>query len=147
MSDTDTEFARWLRQKAADAGFPIDVRGSISRLAKAAGTDVGQTSRALHGKAVPAPDTLRLLSHALQVPIIEMYVQAGIIRAEDIGLALRPADTEDLSKYPAPSPDLSEALKARGREIGVPPEALHLYVRLVERTARAIADELKPQDS
>jgi transcriptional regulator with XRE-family HTH domain len=143
MSDTDTEFAKWLRQKAAEAGFPIDVRGSISRLAQVAGTDVGQTSRALHGKAVPAPDTLRLLARALNVHVIEMYIQAGVLRGEDVNLAIRPATPDDFGKYQAPGPDLREALKARGRAIGVPPEVLHLYVRVVERTAQAIADELK----
>jgi transcriptional regulator with XRE-family HTH domain len=146
MSDTDTPFARWLRQKAAEAGYPKEVRGSVSRLAKAAGIDVGQTSRALEGKAVPNPDSLRQLARAVHVSVIEMFIEAGVIRPEDINEAFTPDGDADQSMYSAPSFDRAsteDSRKARGRRLGVPEKGLDLYVRLVERIERGVADELK----
>lgn len=70
MGDDLTEFAKWLREAAAHAGYAG--RGSTAELARAADLDPGQMSRFLNGKAVPSSANLPSLADALHVSIDEM---------------------------------------------------------------------------
>ena len=133
--DQLTTFAAWLRKLAKQAGFDPDSRGGIANLAKASGTDRGQTSRAMRGEVRPSIDSLRAWTSVFRdrrvdVEFADMLVRSGTLRPEDL------PDPDE-----APPPPTSEMdLYAVARNLGVPPEQADLFVRSVEAVAKTFAD-------
>jgi transcriptional regulator with XRE-family HTH domain len=103
VSDVQNDFTAWLHRQAAAAGYDPDVRGTVSKLAEAAGLDIGSTSRALRGRVAPNPETLRSLAKPLKVTVIEMYLRAGLLRTEDIAEVISPDPDAERGQYVAPS--------------------------------------------
>lgn len=134
--DQLTTFALWLRSLAAKAGYDPDSRGGIAALARAAGTDRGQTSRALRGETRPGIDNLRAWTKTLNeagvnVTLRDMLINSGTLLAEDLP---QPGET--------PPPPISQMdLYEVARQFGVPEDKLHLFVRSVESVAEAFASE------
>ncbi|WP_157876096.1 helix-turn-helix domain-containing protein [Peterkaempfera griseoplana] len=130
------EFASWLRELAAAAGYDTQARGGTSALAKAAGVDRGQLSRALSGAVQPSIDTQRGLVRALnaggvKVDMPEMLVRSQTVKPEDLPTpqdSIPPA-VEDIDLY------------ALARAFDIPPERAHLFVRSVESQAKVFADD------
>lgn len=133
--DQLTTFAAWLRDLAKQAGYDPDSRGGIASLAKASGTDRGQTSRAMRGEVRPSIDSLRAWTRAFQdrmvaVEFTDMLVKSGTLRPEDLP---EPDETP-------PPPTRGMDLYAVARMYGVPPERAELFVRSVEAVASTFAD-------
>jgi transcriptional regulator with XRE-family HTH domain len=127
MDTSPAEYGKWLSARAADAGFDPKVRGSLSALADAAGTDPGQTSRALTGKTIPSIETQRALAAPLGLSLTEMLVRSGMLKPDDL-----PVGTIVINETTA---DLS----AIADELGVPAAQRTLFQRLVESVAEQLA--------
>ncbi|MGW2371778.1 helix-turn-helix domain-containing protein [Kitasatospora sp. NPDC001683] len=125
------EFADWLREQAAAAGYDPATRGGISELARAAGTDRGQTGRAFRGEVRPSIDSQRAWARVLDVPLHEMLVRSGTLQADDIPTDVTPPKAADLDLYEA------------ARRYGIPEERRHLFVASVEAVAKSFAEEPK----
>jgi transcriptional regulator with XRE-family HTH domain len=95
MTTELSDFAVWLRDVAARAGYDPEKHGSTAKLARASGIDVGQISRFLNGKGVPSSPNLAALADALKVEVDEMARRiAGMeIRSSDV----RVTDATNLS--------------------------------------------------
>jgi hypothetical protein len=137
--DQLTTFATWLRDLAAQAGYDPDTRGGIAALARAAGTDRGQTSRALRGEARPKVDYLRAYTQAfnragVNVTLREMLIRSGTLLEDDLP---RPGET------PPPPVSQLDLYRIAREQFGIPEDKLHLFVRSVESVANAFADEPK----
>ncbi|MEV7770457.1 hypothetical protein [Kitasatospora sp. NPDC086791] len=130
MDDQLQEFADWLRTKAAAAGYDIETRGGLSALAKAAGTDRGQTGRAFRGEVRPSIDSQRAWARVLGIPLHEMLVRSGTLQADDIPDA-QVASPADLDLYDV------------ARKFGIPEERRHLFVETVESMANTFAETPK----
>lgn len=136
--DQLAEFADWLRERAAKAGYDPDSRGGIAALAKAAGTDRGQTGRALRGEVRPSIESQRAWTDALRkkgvdVSLREMLIRSGTLRADDL-----PQEGEA-----APPPAAQLDLFAVANAFGVPEGRAPLFVAAVEAVAKTFADEPK----
>jgi len=130
------EFADWFRELAARAGYDPNSRGGGAALARDAGTDRGQTSRALRGEVRPQIANLRAWTKlfnaaGVRVTLREMLVRSGTVEADDL-----PAPGEE---PPAPPLDLQEV----ARSFGIPADRIPLFVSSVEAVAKTFADEAK----
>lgn len=134
-----SEFVTWLREKATAAGYNPDVRGSLSALAEAAGTDVGMTSRALRGMSAPMPSTLRSIAKAINVPVLEMFVRAEILRPEDVAELFVEQPDADRSMY-ATSPEQPPSWEQLGAHLKVPDAAFDQWLKVVKAVTGAFQD-------
>jgi transcriptional regulator with XRE-family HTH domain len=154
MSGDSTAFAAWLRERAKLAGYDLDERGMTSRLAEASGIDSGQMSRAVRGLAVPAIEGQRGLARALNIPVLDVLIASGYLRAEDITEALRAwqvaAEGQDFSQYTAgddPPADRTAALEQEpdlwglSKVLGVPTHERETFVAVVETTMAALREQ------
>jgi hypothetical protein len=134
MDDT-TDFTQWLRTIVTKAGFDLGAGGGRA-FAAAAGTDPGQTSRALAGKTKrPSVEYLSAWTRALnargsQVTMRDMLVRSGWVAPDQL-----PA-----GDVAAPSVDELD-LEAVARKLGVPADRRKLFVTSVEAVAKTFADE------
>jgi hypothetical protein len=133
MDDQLDQFAEWLRGCAASAGYDPNSRGGIAALAKAAGTDRGQTGRALRGEVKPAISSQRAWSRVLKIPLREMLVRSGTLEADDLP---QPGD-----QPPPPTTEID--LYQIARKFGIAEDRAHLFVASVEAVANTFADEQK----
>jgi transcriptional regulator with XRE-family HTH domain len=131
LDTTPAGFGKWLRARAAEAGFDPDVRGSLSALATAAGTDLGQTSRALQGKIIPSVETLRAFAGPLGTEMTEMLIRSGRLEPDDL-----PRGTVVISE--------TADVAAIAEQYGVPAEQRDLFGRLVEAVAQQLATTPNP---
>lgn len=130
MDTSPAAYGKWLRARAAAAGFDPRVRGTLSALAEAAGTDPGQTSRALTGKTIPSIETQRALSRPLRLSLTEMLVRSGMLTPEDL-----PGGTVVIQDADLP---------AVGADLGVPADKLDLFQRLVRSVAQELTAASEP---
>jgi hypothetical protein len=135
MGGTTGNFTEWLRATVIAAGFDLDERGGVRAFAEAAGTDPGQTSRALSGKTKkPSIDYLSAWTAALRakkypVTMREMLVRSGWVKDEEL-----PAS--DVSTPSVEDVDLA----ALARRYGVPEGRTELFAASVEAVAKTFAD-------
>jgi transcriptional regulator with XRE-family HTH domain len=131
--DGSDDFTEWLRTTITAAGF--EGRGGIRQFAITAGTDPGQTSRALTGKTKPSIDYLRAWAKALrargsQVTLREMLIRAGWVTADEL-----------------PGPDAAVPtgidLQEVAESLGVPEERRALFVASVESVAKTFAQTVE----
>jgi transcriptional regulator with XRE-family HTH domain len=130
-----SDFTQWLRATVTAAGFDLD-KGGVRAFATAAGTDPGQTSRALSGKTrKPSIEYLSAWTAALRVkgsPVTmrDMLVRSGWVAPEELPAA----------EVVAPSAHDVD-LAAVARQYGVPADRTQLFVASVEAVAKTFADE------
>lgn len=129
------QFAQWLRSLAAQAGYDPDTRGGTAALAKASGTDRGQTGRALRGEVKPQIDSLRAWTRLFQtagvnVTLRDMLIRSGTVQPQDL-----PAPGE------TPPPAATIDLYAVARTYGIPDERAALFVASVKAMAQTFADD------
>jgi transcriptional regulator with XRE-family HTH domain len=88
---TPAEFAQWLRQQLERRGYDLRPRGGgQTRFIKDSGLSVGTVSRMLGGTATPDTRVLQTLADALDVPLAEVMVAAGVMSRSELA-ALRNA--------------------------------------------------------
>jgi hypothetical protein len=135
MAGATSDFTEWLRATITAAGFDLDKRGGAQAFAVAAGTDTGQTSRALTGK-IKKPSieylsawTAALRAKASPVTMREMLVRSGWVSADEL-----PA--EDTIPPTVTEIDLDAVAEA----LGVPDDRRDLFVASVKSVAKTFAD-------
>ncbi|MFE2407012.1 helix-turn-helix domain-containing protein [Kitasatospora sp. NPDC059408] len=134
MDDRDVPFHDWLRALAIQAGYDLNGRGGLTDFSRAAGTDRGQTSRAIRGEVRPSIDNQRAWARVLGVPLTEMLVRSGTLNSDDLP-----------ESGSTPPPRVREIdLFAVAAKFGIPPERAHLFVKSVEAVANTFADDDKP---
>lgn len=136
--DQLNQFSRWLRTLAAQAGYDPDTRGGVAALARDAGTDRGQTSRAMRGELKPSIAYLRawtnlFQSKGLQVTLRDMLIKSGTVEPDDLPA---PGDTPPVAA--------SIDLYAVARTFGIPDSRAHLFVSTVAALAQTFADDARP---
>jgi transcriptional regulator with XRE-family HTH domain len=73
---TGSEFRQWIERE-------LEQRGSnMAALARRCGITDSQVSRILNGDQQPDTATLRTLATALEIPLYEVYVRAGLLPVE-----------------------------------------------------------------
>lgn len=101
------EFATWLWEAMRTAGYPPEPDRRLAgrtKFAAAAGVSLSTVTRALDIGRVPEPDILRKLAPALHRPVIELFVVAGYLTAEEAGIE------EEIPAAPAVA-TVSEAIR------------------------------------
>ncbi|MEV7413495.1 helix-turn-helix transcriptional regulator [Streptomyces althioticus] len=89
---TDPErFAQWLRDQLTRRGYDLAPRGGgQSRFAEDSGIGRATISRILAGQGATDTRVLAQLAAALQVPLGEVLVRAGIATDEELGRVANP---------------------------------------------------------
>lgn len=136
MAGSTSDFTGWLRGVVIAAGFDLNKRGGVRAFADAAGTDPGQTSRALAGKTRPSIDYLSAWTAALraknsQVTMREMLVRSGWVAADDL---------PDLPPVATSRSTHEIDLDAVAEALGVPSDRRDLFVASVKSVAKTFAD-------
>ena len=133
MPGTTSGFTEWLHATIAAAGFD-----GVRQLARAAGTDPGQTSRSLSGETQrPSIDYLRAWTKALrdrgsQVTVREMLIRAGWVTADELPAPDAPLpNTQDLD------------LNAVADALGVPDDRRALFIASVQSVAKTFAETVE----
>lgn len=135
MSSATSNFTEWLRATVTAAGFNLDERGGVRAFAEAAGTDPGQTSRALAGKTSrPSIEYLSTWTRTLrmrgsQVTMREMLIRAGWVTAEEL-------PDEDTTLPSTKDVDLNAVAEA----LGVPDNRRALFIASVQSVAKTFAE-------
>jgi transcriptional regulator with XRE-family HTH domain len=117
MTEQQQSFGTWLRERAEAAGYDTAQRGWIASLAREAGVDRGQLSRALNDNVIPRVEKQEALAAALGVPFLHMLIRSGTIH--------QAGETQ----APGPGP---VTLRAYARAAGVPQDRLDLWLHTVE---------------
>ncbi|MEV5509022.1 helix-turn-helix domain-containing protein [Streptomyces orinoci] len=118
-SHTPATFAHWLKEQLRLHRYAD--RGGQTRFAADSGISPATVSRLLRGDGLPDLRTLNALSEALQVPLSEILVRAGVLSPEDLArTATRPIHPESITPTQA------------ARELGITsPEGVKAFERMV----------------
>ncbi|MFI0739315.1 helix-turn-helix domain-containing protein [Streptomyces sp. NPDC021100] len=84
---TSETFAAWLREQLRRRGYAD--RGGQTRFAADAGLSQPTVSRLLRGDGLPDLRTFGALSEALDVPLAEILVRAGVLSPDELAAAAR----------------------------------------------------------
>jgi len=76
---SSTDFGSYLKALAADNGY------NQATLARAAGVNQTQLSRAMENQTIPTVDTLRKLAGPLNVRLADLMIRARLATAEELG--------------------------------------------------------------
>lgn len=158
MSGEHQAFADWLKARAAAAGYDLDKRGTISRLAEESGVDPAQMSRFLRGQAIPAIEGQRGIAKALDIFLPEVMINAGVAVPGDFDddeprrpltlqeavnrMGLDAAERELLVRSAAPIVELIEQLRSHRLAIQRGTESAKPSPRAVPETEEPGIDPL-----
>ncbi|PJN40484.1 transcriptional regulator [Streptomyces sp. CB02959] len=119
------QFATWLRQQLERRGYDLRPRGGgQSRFVQDSGIGAGSVSRMLRGQGSTETRVLGLLADALDIPLPEVLVAAGVLTREELD-GVRKAGTT-----PRPAPLTPEAA---ADELGITdPQSRRLFVSMTE---------------
>lgn len=117
--------ASYLRQAAIARGYDIDTprSGAFKQLAKDSGLPASTVSRALNGELIPQITTFQALADSLQVPVVQLLVEAQLITPSGEAGTTTPVPPVPSIRTP------EDAAKA----LGIHPDDRELFVQLVQR--------------
>jgi len=118
------QFAAWLGPAMRRADLDIDKQqgGGRVTLANACGVSRSTVSRWLEGQSMPSPEYFEAIAAALNVPVVDMLVGAGIISADSLNKLQRPG-------APTGTPSVEEV----AAEWGILPEDRELFFAVAEQ--------------
>jgi len=125
------QFFRWLDDARQRVDPPIPHDGA---LAERAGISHSTISNWRNGKQRPTTERLALIAQVLGVPARDLWVRAGLMAADEVGLA----DAEHLT--PPPPEDDEESIRLVMRS-DAPVDVKEALVREIRRMQREHADE------
>ncbi|MET9253786.1 helix-turn-helix transcriptional regulator [Streptomyces sp. NPDC003717] len=93
---TPEEFAAWLRQQLERRGYDLRPRGGgQSKFAADSGIGAGTVSRMLRGQGATETRVLQTLAEALDLPLAEVLVAAGVLSSAELHNVRNPAPRTD----------------------------------------------------
>ncbi|MGX1912438.1 helix-turn-helix domain-containing protein [Streptomyces phaeochromogenes] len=121
---TPAEFARWLRDQLERRGYDMRPRGGgQSRFVADSGLSVGTISRILNKQGAQDIKVLEALALALDLPLAEVLIAAGVLSRREL------ADVQN----PAPRPDGPLTPEQAAGEMGIEdPEDVAHFVNTTE---------------
>ncbi|KRV48797.1 hypothetical protein AQ490_23285 [Wenjunlia vitaminophila] len=127
------QFAAYIREAARRAGYDIDSPrgGGKTAIAKTAGMSPSSVGRMLSGQAMPDPSYLEPLAGALGVPVLALFVQAGLI-------------SDHATRHPPAAP--VTPIRNAGEQLGLKGSHLDLFEALVQVLTSAKPDPAPPAD-
>ncbi|MFD3903012.1 helix-turn-helix domain-containing protein [Streptomyces sp. CB04723] len=91
MKRTSQDFAEWLRDRLIAEGYVLSPRGGgVTRFAEDAGISKPTISRILRGTGSADISILEKIGTALDVPMVVLLVEAGVIAPDELDRAQRP---------------------------------------------------------
>ncbi|MCX4824214.1 helix-turn-helix transcriptional regulator [Streptomyces sp. NBC_01142] len=116
------QFATWLKRQLEQRGYDLRPRGGgQSRFAADSGIGAGTVSRMLRGEGATETRVLKMLADALQLPLAEVLVAAGVLSASELCNVRNPARPDPLTPEEAAD------------ELGITdPQSRRLFVSMTE---------------
>ncbi|GHJ27034.1 hypothetical protein TPA0910_14670 [Streptomyces hygroscopicus subsp. sporocinereus] len=120
---TPADFAAWLRQQLERRGYDLRPRGGgQTRFAQDSGIGAGTVSRMLRGQGAMETRVLQMLAEALELPLAEVLVAAGVLSRNELQAVQH--------KGPRPDPLTPEQA---ADELGITdPQSRTLFVSMTE---------------
>ncbi|MFJ5804808.1 helix-turn-helix domain-containing protein [Streptomyces sp. NPDC093093] len=126
-------FGRLIASAARATGrYDIDSHGGKAALARAAGLSESTMGRVLRGESIPDPRFFEPLAKAVDVDVMDLLVEAGIVSPETLSTPAQTGAAEVGSR----SITLDEAADALGIRTAVGRELFAAAVERLQRTER-----------